>query len=109
VLDSAGNNEEFALFEPDPAVTELHVEPALDNQEELVFLLMVVPLEGTAELDQLDVLAIEYAYDLGLPMIAEKGELLFQVDLFHMRIVAERPASPQEHLQTLPSPPRMEG
>ena len=103
------NDEEFALLDPDPPVAELHVEPPLDDQEKFVFLLVVVPLEGAAELDQLDLLAIEFPNDLGLPMIAEKSELFFQVDLLHTRSLAERPARPQEHLQTLPSPPRMEG
>jgi hypothetical protein len=42
------------------------------------------------------VLAIEFSDDLGLPMIVEKRKLLFEVDLFHMRSVAERLVASQE-------------
>lgn len=93
VFDTAGNDEELALFEPDPAIAELHVEAALDDQEELVFMVMMVPHERTEEFDELDELAVQFSDDPGLPVIVEKRELLFEVDLIHMRSVAERVAA----------------
>jgi hypothetical protein len=52
-------------------VPEFDAKPPLANQEELVFVLMVVPGKLAQYLDDLDFLAIQPRDDLGPPMLAE--------------------------------------
>jgi hypothetical protein len=58
-------------------------EAALGDQEQLVGLAVLVPDELAAELDRLDVVVVEPGKDLGLPVLAEPGELLLEIDDFH--------------------------
>ena len=64
VLDASGRDEELALFERDFPVPRFRAEPTLHDQEQLV--LVIVPDELPFELDQLDVLAVQLADELGL-------------------------------------------
>ena len=43
MLDFSWHDEELALLQPDLAVTVLHPESPLDHQEQLVFVVMLVP------------------------------------------------------------------
>src|SRR5579871_2329647 len=52
---------------------------------------MVVPDELALELDQLHLLTVQLADDLGRPMIAKARELLRQIDLVHDPKVAQKP------------------
>lgn len=52
-------------------VAVLHFEFALDDEEEFVFGLVVVPDEFPTKLDQLDVLPIQFGDDFGRPVVGE--------------------------------------
>src|SRR5262249_4966119 len=72
VFDATRHDQEFALFEPDVPILELHAEAALDDQEEFVLVVVVVPDERPLELDQLHLLAVQFTHDLRLPLLAEQ-------------------------------------
>src|SRR5262245_48362426 len=65
VFDAPRDDQELARFQPDVPVAELHAEAAVHDQEQLVLALVVVPDERALELDELDLLAVQLADDLG--------------------------------------------
>ncbi len=75
------NDEELALVEFDDPVTKMYRQVAVEDQEELVLLLVMVPDELAFELGELDVLAVELANDTGAPMFSELLEFLGEIDL----------------------------
>ncbi len=81
VLHAPGHDQELALLQADLSVTEVHAEPSLHDQEEFVLVVVLVPDELALELDQLDVLAVEFADDLRAPVVLEEGQLLGEVHL----------------------------
>jgi hypothetical protein len=46
VLNSPRDDQELALFQPDVTISKFHAEAAFGHQEQLVFVVVVVP--GTA-------------------------------------------------------------
>jgi hypothetical protein len=86
MLRAAWHDDELALVHGDRAVPELHVERALDDEEELIFGFVLMPDERALELDELDVLAIQLADDLGVPVGGEEGEFFCEVDRVHGRL-----------------------
>lgn len=80
MLDASGDHEEFAGFEFDRAIAELHRETSLVNQEHLVLVLVAVPNKGALELHQLDLLPVEVRRDSRGPVIAERRECRGKVD-----------------------------
>src|SRR5271157_3376582 len=81
MLDASGHDWKLAFLQPDIAVPELHPESPLDHQEQLVFVVMLMPNKLALEFHQLDVLPVQLANDPGAPVIVEEGELLTQVHL----------------------------
>jgi hypothetical protein len=51
MLDSAWHDEELARFEPLLVIAEVHSETALDDEEHLVFVVMVVPDKFAVKFD----------------------------------------------------------
>ena len=94
MLDATGDDEEFALREGYGAVAKLHLEGALKDQEHLIFGVVLVPDEFTLELDELDVLAVQFADDPGSPVVEEEAQFFSQVYLVHGAIVA--PGTPKQ-------------
>src|SRR5262249_848341 len=78
MLDAARHDDELAAFDSHRAIAKLHVEAALENEEELVFILVVMPHELAAEFHQLDMLAVQLADDLGVEVRTEQRQLLPQ-------------------------------
>ncbi len=81
VFDTPRNDEELALAEFDDPVTKMYRQVAVEDQEELGLLLVMVPDELAFELGELDVLAVELANDTGAPMFSELLEFLGEVNL----------------------------
>jgi hypothetical protein len=90
VLNTAGDDEELAGMELYTLVPELHHEAAAVDEEELVFMLVKVPVKGTLKLDELELLAVEVSSDAGRPVLREGGEGLGEVGLHHRERIAER-------------------
>jgi hypothetical protein len=81
VLHPSGHNQELPLLEPDVPVAELHAEAAMEDEEQLVLGFVLVPEELAQELDELDLLAVEFPDDPGTPVVVEELELLPDVHL----------------------------
>jgi len=62
----------------DLAVSELHAQPALQHEEQLVFHLVRVPHELALQLDQLDVEVVDRPDGLGAPQLLELSQLVRQ-------------------------------
>ena len=65
MFGSAGHHEAFARLQSHDVVSEFDAKTPLANQEELVFVPMVVPGKLAQYLDDLDFLAIQSRDDLG--------------------------------------------
>jgi hypothetical protein len=81
VLDTAGDDEEFALVELNVAVAELDGEVSREHEEEIVGVVVLVPDELALHFDEADVVVVEACDDLRLPVLVEQAELVGQVDL----------------------------
>lgn len=90
VLHAARDDQEFVFGQFYLAVPELHCETAFDDQEHFILVVVLVPHEFALELDQLDFLAVQFAYDPGIPVVVEKAEFLREVDFFHTDIAVLR-------------------
>jgi hypothetical protein len=90
----------FPLLDPDAPAPELHPETTLDDEKELVLLVVVVPDELTEELGQLDVLAVQLAHDLWLPLFVEERQLLLDVHLLQAQWVTSAPPGAPKRLRS---------
>ena len=91
VFYAPGNDEELAFVEFDDPVTKMYRQVAVEDQEELIFLLVMVPDELAFELGELDVLAVEFADDTGTPTFSELLEFLGEVHLVVLAAAHARP------------------
>ena len=82
VLDTARNDEELSFFEIHDAVSHVNAELAFEDQEEFVFVLMVMPDELPRELHNLHMLAVELADDAWAPRFRKLFKLVGQVHFF---------------------------
>ena len=85
VLDTLGHDEELAFAEMDVAIAELDGHLALQDEEQLVFVLVSVPNELSLEFHELHVMSVQLANDLWAPEVREQLELLLEVDFLHYR------------------------
>jgi len=76
VFHAAGYDEELPLLQLDFTPTQPNGEPSFEDEEELVFVLMLVPHKLALELDELHQLAVQMPYDSGTPVIIEQPQLL---------------------------------
>jgi hypothetical protein len=83
VLDAARYDDEFAFFDPLVVVAEIHAETAFNDQEELVFVVVMVEDKFSFELVELYVLAVELGGDVRLPVLGNPGKFIGDVDLGH--------------------------
>ena len=83
MLDAARHDQELARSSHTCAIAKVHPEPSLDDEEQLVLALVVMPDELALELHQLDVLAVQLADDARIPVVGELGQLRGDRDLLH--------------------------
>src|ERR1700686_249125 len=83
MLYAARNDNELAGFDPFVMVAEFHAEAALDDEEHLVFVLVMMENELAFQLIELHVLAVEFGGDVGLPVFGDLGEFLGDVYFRH--------------------------
>jgi hypothetical protein len=81
VLDSAGNNKTLPGSQSNHVVSKLDAKIPLPDQEQFIFLIVVMPGKLALHFDDFDFLAIQSRDDFGPPMFAEQGKLLVQIDL----------------------------
>src|ERR1039457_4289708 len=87
MLDAARNDDEFARMNDDLAfdaiLAHLHAQPTLDHEEQLVFVVVVMPHELSLQLHKLHVKVVHLAHDLRAIVIGEQRQLLRHIALFH--------------------------
>lgn len=83
VFDSARHDDELAWFEFDVFASEFDAEASLHNQEQLVFVLVMMPDEFAFQFVELHQLSIEFTSDVGLPVFVDLGEFVGEVDFVH--------------------------
>ena len=88
MFDPPWHDDELARPEIDGAVTESHAQAALNDQEQLILALMMMPVEATLKLGELDLEIPQLAGDPWVPMVGETCESLSEVDLVHRSIIA---------------------
>ncbi len=71
VLDAPRDDDEFTFCERDDAVAKLDTERAAHDEKELVLVLVMMPHELALEFDELHLLAVELADDLGSPVLSD--------------------------------------
>ena len=59
VLHAPWHDHELPFFQPHIPVSILHAEPTVDDQEQLILAIVLVPDELSLELHELDVLAVQ--------------------------------------------------
>src|SRR2546422_780958 len=80
VLDAVRNDDELARLDHEVLVSQLHPQPALHDQEQLILALMMVPDELALELRELHQVVVHSADDLGTPVILKPAEHLGEID-----------------------------
>src|SRR5580692_6711858 len=92
------HDQEFAgteAFDALPVgVTVMHRDFAFDDHEQFVFDVVMVPDKLTIDLNELHMKVIEFADDLRVPRLAERIELLVQINFLHLNLprLSLRPA-----------------
>src|SRR3954452_11045538 len=81
VLDALGHHEQLARPEDDVAVAQLDRELALQDQEEVVGLVVLVPDELAEHLHRDQLVVVHVAEQAGLVGVRQQCELLGQIDL----------------------------
>jgi len=79
-----GYDEQFARPEPDTAITHLNGQIAFEHKEEIVGVIVLVPNELTLRFDDHDVVSIELGDGSRLPVLGERRQLGFEIDLMHL-------------------------
>jgi hypothetical protein len=83
VLHPARDHDEFSLFDPFVAVAELHAKTSFDDQEQFVFVFVVMEHEFPLQFIELQMLPVELGSDVGFPVLGDLGEFLGEIDLLH--------------------------
>src|SRR6266852_3220342 len=83
MIHSARYDQKFSLAHNGFAVAELHLEPAFDDEEELVLVVVVMPDEFAFQFNGLDVAIVYLTDDPGVPVVGEEAELFFKIYGLH--------------------------
>src|SRR5437588_7966260 len=81
MLDAVRNDDELAWLDHEVLVSQLHPQPALHDQKQLVLMLVVMPDEFTLELGELYEGVVHLADDFGTPLILKPAEHLGEIHL----------------------------
>ena len=79
---SPWDDDQFAFFEPDVSISKLHAKTTTHNEEQLIFVFMMVPNEFALKLDEFHELTVEFADDTRAPVLVQKSELLAEIQSF---------------------------
>jgi hypothetical protein len=83
VIRAARNYYEFTGTDANLAVAEFYEQPAFDDEEQFILVLVMVPDEIALHLREFDVRVVQLPDDLWTPVIAEEREFISHVHLFH--------------------------
>jgi hypothetical protein len=80
VLDALRHNEHLARRELNGAVAKIDPQRAVEHDERLVGVVVIVPDEVALQLDDLELIVVHLSNDLRLPLLVEQSELFCEVD-----------------------------
>ncbi len=93
VLDAFGYDKDFAgpqFNHPVAAIgriAKMQLQPAADDPEQFIFLLMEMPIKLALQLGNLDLLAVQLGNNFGGPAVGERGKFFSNIDFFQMHLV----------------------
>ncbi len=91
MFHATGDHDQLAFTQYNGSVAKFHREFAVNHQEELVFVVVGVPIKDAVEFGQLDFLPIQGSNNSGGPMFRQLVKTGVQVDGLH---VAQRLPQP---------------
>jgi hypothetical protein len=80
VFDAAWDYDAFAGIECDDVVSEFDAEASLEDEEEFVFVFMMVPGEFALHFDEFDLLIVQPCDHFWPPVFAEEAEFFGKID-----------------------------
>src|SRR5262249_46768095 len=80
VLHAFGNDEHLSCRHADRAIAKVDPQDALQHDERLVRISMVVPNEVAVKSDDLELVVVHFGNDLRLPLLAKQCEFLAEID-----------------------------
>ena len=83
MLYTSRNDQELTFLKPNVSVTVLHAESTLDNEKQLILQIVMMPDKLALKLDELDMLTVQLADNLGVPVFVESRQLFGEIDFFH--------------------------
>jgi hypothetical protein len=83
MLDAPGNNDEFTRMDDSLAMAKLHAESAFRDQEQFVFLIVMMPDKFSFDLYGFDVRVVELPDDARMPIVREAAEFFGQTYGLH--------------------------
>src|SRR5271166_2956823 len=83
MLDTTRDYDKLSLLDPFVMVAKLHAEAAVDDEEHLVLVIVMVEYELAVELDELDVLSVEFGSDAGFVVVGDLRKFIGDVDFGH--------------------------
>jgi hypothetical protein len=83
VFDPARDDDKFAFADDHFMVAKFHAQCALDDEEEFVFIVVMMPDEFTFEFDGFDVAVVNFADDTRVAVVGEETEFVFKINCVH--------------------------
>ena len=83
MFDAARHDDEFAFFDPLMAVEEIHAQAPFHDQEQFIFIVVMVKNELAVQLHELDMLSIEFSRDARRLEVGDPGKLFGDIDFGH--------------------------
>src|SRR5882672_5065463 len=80
MLDAVRDDDELTRLDHEVAVPQLHPQPTLHDQKELVLTLVMVPDEFALEFRELHETVVYLADDFGTPLILKAAKHLGEID-----------------------------
>ena len=82
MLHAARHDQKLSFVKRHAAVAKLHSKRAVNYQKKFIFIGVAVPDELAFELDQLDVLSVQFAHNARIPMIVYQGKFFVNINFF---------------------------
>jgi hypothetical protein len=79
VFDTAWDDDKFAFVDDGFMVAEFHAQGAFNDEEEFVFVVVMMPDEFAFEFDGFDVAIVHFADDARIAVVREEAEFVLEI------------------------------
>jgi len=83
VFNAFWDNDHFAACQGFASVAKIHIKLSVENDEDLVHIVVLMPDKIPFYLHQLDVVVVEFGDDFGSPVFIKLVKLLVEIDFLH--------------------------